>query len=230
MGADGGGHGRGDLAEGFFTRAACPLDQQYAGYRFGRHAEVRDEFAAIEERIDRFAAPQGSRRPWRSAGSVATSPPLPSGGLPSRVVLDKSAEDSAATRRGGFSPVRGVDGGVQLSRFGYRHSSAEAALPAGEIAALSGAATIGMAGQLNPAMGRLFAFTFYRSLAQGFSALHAYHEAVRGIRDHGTYSAMWSIPVMCASSPNVIPFPVSPEARARLGFGPDPRARQGAGP
>lgn len=90
--------------------------------------------------------------------------------------------------------------------------------PAAEIAARSGAVTIGMAGQLNPALGRLFAFTFYHWLAQGFSVLRAYHEAVRGIRNHGTYSAMWSIPVMCASSPNVIPFPVSPEARARLGL------------
>jgi hypothetical protein len=95
-------------------------------------------------------------------------------------------------------------------------SAAGSRPPAGEIAARSGAATIGMAGQMHPGAGQLFAIKFYHCLAQGFSVLHAYHEAVRGIRDHGTYAAMWSIPVMYANSPNVIPFPVSHEAQARL--------------
>ncbi len=97
-------------------------------------------------------------------------------------------------------------------------SSAESRPPAAEIAARSGAAIIGMAGQMNPAAGQLFAIKFHDFLARGFSALQAYHEAVRGIREHDAYSAMWSIPVMYASSPNVIPFPVSPEAQARLGM------------
>jgi len=95
-------------------------------------------------------------------------------------------------------------------------SSSESRPPAHEIAARSGAATIGMAGQLNPGAGQLFAMRFYHCLAEGLSILRAYHEAVRGIRDDGTYPAMWSVPVMNASSPNVIPFPVSPEAQARL--------------
>ena len=82
--------------------------------------------------------------------------------------------------------------------------------------AASGAVTIGMAGRLNPGAARLFAVTFYQGLAGGASVLRAYHEAVRGLRDHDTYSAMWSVPVMHADSPNVIPFPVSPEAQARL--------------
>ena len=90
--------------------------------------------------------------------------------------------------------------------------------PASEIAVRSGAATIGMAGQMNPGAGGLFAIKFHQCLAQGLSILHAYHEAVRNIRVHGTYSAMWSIPVIYADSPNVIPFPVSPEAQARLGL------------
>jgi pimeloyl-ACP methyl ester carboxylesterase len=95
-------------------------------------------------------------------------------------------------------------------------SSSRSRPTAHEIAARSGTATIGMAGQLNPGAGQLFAIRFYRCLAEGFSVLRAYHEAVRGIRDDGTYPAMWSVPVMNASSPNVIPFPVSPEAQARL--------------
>jgi alpha/beta hydrolase family protein len=80
----------------------------------------------------------------------------------------------------------------------------------------SGAVTIGMAGRLNPGAGQLFAVTFYQGLAGGSSVLQAYREAVRGLREHGTYSAMWSIPVMHADSPNVIPFPVSLEAQSRL--------------
>lgn len=90
--------------------------------------------------------------------------------------------------------------------------------PASEIAARSGAATIGMAGQMNPVAGQLFATGFYHYLARGFSVLQAYHEGVRAIRDHGIYSVMWSIPVMYADSAKVIPFPVSSEARARLGL------------
>ena len=90
--------------------------------------------------------------------------------------------------------------------------------PAYEIAEVSGAVTIGMAGLIQPYMGGLFATTFYRCLARGFSAVQAYHEAVCSIRDHDIYSTMWSVPVMYASTSNVIPFPADDEARARLGI------------
>jgi hypothetical protein len=90
--------------------------------------------------------------------------------------------------------------------------------PAYEIAEGSGAVTIGMAGLLQPYMGGLFATTFYRCLARGFSAVQAYYEAICRIRDHDIYSTMWSVPVMYASTSNVIPFPADDEARARLGI------------
>lgn len=90
--------------------------------------------------------------------------------------------------------------------------------PAHEIAERSGAATIGMAGMTQPGMSGLFASAFYYCLARGFSALQGYHAAVRSIRDHGVYSTMWSIPVMYAQSPNVVPFPVDDQAQARLGL------------
>jgi pimeloyl-ACP methyl ester carboxylesterase len=112
----------------------------------------------------------------------------------------------------------GVWAAVFNCRYSAIASSPENRPPACEIAMRSGTATIGMAGEVNPAIGNLFAITFYLCLANGSSILQAYHEAVGGIRDHGIYSAMWSIPVMYASSPNVIPFPVSREAKVRLGF------------
>ena len=90
--------------------------------------------------------------------------------------------------------------------------------PAYEIAERSGAATIGMAGLIQPYIGGLFATTFYRCLARGFSAVQAYHEAICCIRDHDTYSTMWSIPVMYATTTNVIPFPIDDQARRRLDF------------
>ena len=90
--------------------------------------------------------------------------------------------------------------------------------PAYEIAEGSGAVTIGLASQLQPYMGGLFTTTFYRCLARGFSAVQAYYEAVCSIREHDIYSTMWSVPVMYASTSNVIPFPADDEARARLGI------------
>jgi hypothetical protein len=90
--------------------------------------------------------------------------------------------------------------------------------PAYEIAKRSGAATIGMAGLTPPDMSGLFAAAFYHCLAGGFSALQGYHAAVRSVRNHGIYSTMWSIPVMYARTPNVIPFPTDDQARVRLGL------------
>jgi pimeloyl-ACP methyl ester carboxylesterase len=107
---------------------------------------------------------------------------------------------------------------MDLRRYGVWAAVFSCPDSASPAAAGSGAVTIGMAGRLNPGAGRLFAVTFYQGLAGGSSVLRAYHQAVQALRDHGTYSAMWSIPVMHADSPNVIPFPVSPEAQARLGL------------
>lgn len=90
--------------------------------------------------------------------------------------------------------------------------------PAHEIAQRSGVATIGMAGLTQPDMSGVFAAAFYRCLALGFSALQGYHAAVRSVRDHAIYSTMWSIPVMYARTPNVIPFPADDQARVRLGL------------
>ena len=90
--------------------------------------------------------------------------------------------------------------------------------PVYDIAERTGAATIGMAGLVHPYMGGLFSAIFYRNLANGFSVLQAYHEAVCGVREHGIDSAMWSIPVIYSGTTNVIPFPVGDEAQARLGF------------
>jgi hypothetical protein len=73
-----------------------------------------------------------------------------------------------------------------------------------------------MAGPVSPYPGGLFATALYRCLAAGFSALHAYHEAVCRVRHHDPRSTMWSIPVMYAETSNVVPFPVSKEARIRL--------------
>ena len=88
--------------------------------------------------------------------------------------------------------------------------------PGYQIADASGAAVIGMAGSVPPYPGGLFATTLYRGLADGFSVLHAYHEAVCRVRHHDPRSTMWSIPVMYAETSNVVPFPVSDEARIRL--------------
>lgn len=96
--------------------------------------------------------------------------------------------------------------------------SGEGRPPAYEIARRSGAATIGMAGLTQPDMSGLFAAAFYHCLAGGFSALQAYHAAVSTVRNHGIYSTMWSIPVMYARTPNVIPFPTDDQARVRLGL------------
>jgi hypothetical protein len=96
--------------------------------------------------------------------------------------------------------------------------SGEGRPPAYEIAKQSGAATIGMAGLTQPDMSGLFAVAFYHCLAGGFSALQAYHAAVSTVRNHGIYSTMWSIPVMYARTPNVIPFPTDDQARVRLGL------------
>ena len=90
--------------------------------------------------------------------------------------------------------------------------------PAYEIARRSGAATIGMAGLTPPDMSGLFSAVFYRCLARGFSALQGYHAAVRSFRNHGIYSTMWSIFVMYARNPNVIPFPTDDRARVRIGL------------
>lgn len=96
--------------------------------------------------------------------------------------------------------------------------SGESRPPAYEIAQRSGAATIGMAGVTQPDMSGMFATAFYRCLARGLSALQGYNAAVRSVRDHGIYSTMWSIPVMYARTPNVIPFPNDDQARVRLGL------------
>ena len=119
----------------------------------------------------------------------------------------------------------GVDlgqSGVWVAVVSCRDSAAvpsgEGRPPAYEIAQRSGAATIGMAGLTQPDMSGVFAAAFYRCLAHGFSALQGYHAAVRSVRDHAIYSTMWSIPVMYARTPNVIPFPTDDQVRARLGL------------
>jgi hypothetical protein len=88
-----------------------------------------------------------------------------------------------------------------------------------QIAARSGAAAIGMAALIPPYPGALFARTFYHGLGCGRSVLEAYHLGVRAVRADPIYSTMWSIPVMYANEAEVIPFPVSDEARIRLGLG-----------
>ncbi len=88
-----------------------------------------------------------------------------------------------------------------------------------QIAERSGAATIGMASLIPPYPGALFARTFYHGLGCGHSALEAYHLGVQAVRADPVYSTMWSVPVMYANEAEVIPFPVSDEARIRLGLG-----------
>ena len=88
-----------------------------------------------------------------------------------------------------------------------------------QIAERSGAVTIGMAGLIRPYPGARFAQTFYHWLGRGRSVLEAYHLGVRAVRADPVYSTMWSIPVMYANEAEVIPFPVSDEARIRLGLG-----------
>lgn len=90
--------------------------------------------------------------------------------------------------------------------------------PARRIAELSRAVTIGMAGRVQPFIGAMFARNFYRWLGDGYSVLQAYHEGIRSIRDHDTYSNMWSIPIMYATDAEIIPFPTSEKARIRLGL------------
>jgi hypothetical protein len=88
--------------------------------------------------------------------------------------------------------------------------------PGYQIADEAGTAVIGMAGSVPPYPGGLFATALYRCLAAGFSVLHAYFEAVCRVRHHDPHSTMWSVPVMYADTSNVVPFPVSDEARIRL--------------
>jgi hypothetical protein len=117
--------------------------------------------------------------------------------------------------------ARGLkDVGTWLAVFSCHDS---ATVPAGggrppgyQIADASGAAVIGMAGPVPPYSGGLFATALYRCLAAGFSVMHAYHEAVCRVRCHDPRSTMWSVPVMYAETSNVVPFPVSDEARTRL--------------
>jgi hypothetical protein len=110
--------------------------------------------------------------------------------------------------------------GTWLAVFSCRDSATmprDGSRPPGyQIADVSGAAVIGMAGPVSPYPGVLFATALYRCLASGFSALHAYHEAVCRIRHQDPHSTMWSVPVMYAETSNVVPFPVSDEARTRL--------------
>jgi hypothetical protein len=113
------------------------------------------------------------------------------------------------------------DSGAWVAVVNCRDSAAApaASRPAAyEIARRSGAATIGLAGLTRPDISALFAATFYGCLARGFSALRGYHEAVRSVRNHDAYSAMWSLPVMYARTPNVIPFPIDDAARVRQGL------------
>jgi hypothetical protein len=135
------------------------------------------------------------------------------GGGPTLLDLKVSAEDlgDGLGRHGAWVAV-----------FSCRDSAAAPAdgsrPPACEIAERSGAAVIGMAGPTQPAMGAVFAITFYRCLARGFSAVQAYDEAVRAVRGHDVYSTMWSIPVMYARNSNVIPFPADDQSRTRVGL------------
>jgi hypothetical protein len=81
-----------------------------------------------------------------------------------------------------------------------------------------GATTIGMAAELPPSVGIAFAEDFYRRLAVGATVIEAHSHAVRSIRATSGFTNLWSVPVMYSSSPNLVIFPASSYARARLSF------------
>lgn len=87
-----------------------------------------------------------------------------------------------------------------------------------EVACQSGAATVGMSGQLQPFVGARFASAFYLEAARGGSVLASFEAGQSAIRTNPTYSSMWSIPTMYSQSADVIPFPVTDAARIRLGL------------
>ncbi len=81
-----------------------------------------------------------------------------------------------------------------------------------------GATTIGMAAELPARIGIAFAEDFYRKLAVGATVIEAHSHAVRSIRAMSGFANLWSAPVMYSSSPNLVIFPASSHARARLSF------------
>lgn len=86
------------------------------------------------------------------------------------------------------------------------------------IAAQAGAAVVGMAGKIQSHAAAVFGQAFHTALASGDSAVEAYFQGVRAIRGHPKCGVMWSLPVMYSRTSNVIPFPATDEARARLSF------------
>lgn len=86
------------------------------------------------------------------------------------------------------------------------------------IAARADMAVVGMAGRIQSHAAAVFASSFHLALVSGESAVQAYFQGVRSIRSHQAYSMMWSLPVMYSRPSNVIPFPTSEEAQARLNF------------
>ena len=87
-----------------------------------------------------------------------------------------------------------------------------------KIADLSDAAVVGMAGKIQPYVAAVFGSAFHASLTHGASVLEAYYQGVRQIRSQDAFTRMWSFPVLYSRTSNVIPFPATDEARARLGF------------
>jgi hypothetical protein len=184
----------------------------------GRTA-VRDELAVIRSELSGYS----QIRVFDCPGIPSSFRPLLKEHPPAafHLVAHESTLDDLTINPESFATDLGQSG-VWVAVVSCRDSatvpSRESRPPAYEIAKRSGAATIGMAGLTQPDMSALFAAAFYRCLAGGFSALQGYHVAVRGIRDHGIYSTMWSIPVMYARTPNVIPFPADDQTRVRLGL------------
>jgi hypothetical protein len=97
-------------------------------------------------------------------------------------------------------------------------ASADSAPAARRISQERGATTIGMAAELPASVGIAFAEDFYRKLAVGATVIEAHSHAVRSIRDMSGFANLWSVPVMYSSSPNLVIFPASSHARARLSF------------
>jgi hypothetical protein len=75
-----------------------------------------------------------------------------------------------------------------------------------------------MAAELPASVGIAFAEDFYRRLAVGATVIEAHSHAVRSIRATSGFTNLWSVPVLYSSSPNLVIFPASSHARARLSF------------
>ena len=69
-------------------------------------------------------------------------------------------------------------------------------------------AAVGMASKITPRAAQVFCERLYSLLGEAWPIVNAYAQAVLAVRNMREYDRLlWSVPIMCAKSSNIIPFP-----------------------